>query len=193
MRTKNVEHVALYRGGDIRISNSAQEAEQLRRQGWNEEVPEGVEPVEVPEDFEPETKTSAAALAEKNFRASVETGLQGENITPSNPSGAVVPPAVQRKQQEEQAVAEFQEGKRVHKATSGEGAVMSTRDTTQRVQMPKDADDEALPNDFPARDVLMRNALTTPRMVRDYRDLDTLSGLTPADVRQIRTTLKVRK
>lgn len=191
MRTKNVEHVALYRGGDIRISNSAQEAEQLRRQGWSEEVPEGVEPVEVPEDFEPETKSSAAALAEKNYRASVETDLQGENITPTNPSGAVVPPAVQRKLQEEQAIAEFEHGERVHKA-SGEGAVMSTRDG-QRVQMPKAADDEALPNDFPARDVLMRNALTTPRLVRDHRDLDTLSGLTPADVRQIRTTLKIRK
>lgn len=223
----NREHVVLWKGGEKRISNSAQEAEQLRRQGWNEQAPPSVssgddksvaELVEAG-PLDRKVEKSAAAVAERNFRDSITPELEGENVTPTNPSGAVVPPDVQRMEREKQAMAEFKEietqrGNAHRNVSTGKGAVfnedsanavMGTRNAVaatpesetivekgQRVQAPRDADDEALPNDFPGRDVLMRNALTTPRMVRAHGNLDTLEGLKPADVKQIRSTLKIK-
>lgn len=82
MRTlDNTENVLLYKGGDVRISNSAQEAEQLRRQGWSDKLPDGV-------------KVDQAKLdkAYADFEASNTPQLTGENITPDNPSGAATMP-----------------------------------------------------------------------------------------------------
>lgn len=98
----NVENVLLYKSGDVRISNSAQEAEQLRRQGWGDKLPDGVKA--------DEKKVEAAWVA---FEASNTPELEGENVTPDNPSGAAVPPAEQGK-------------------VSGVDAVMSTRDAPSR-------------------------------------------------------------
>lgn len=95
----NLEHVRLYKGGDIRISNSAQEAEQLRRRGWNDNLAEGVTLDE-----------EKLAEAERVFMEGMEPELEGESITPENPSGAAVPPAQQ---------------------VSGANTVMGTRDTMQ--------------------------------------------------------------
>lgn len=102
----STENVYLYKGGEVRISNSAQEAEQLRRQGWSDTAPD-------------EVSDEAVAKAEADFEASNKPELEGENITPENPSGAAVPPAD------------------THKA-SGRGAVMTTRDTGGPVHAQKD-------------------------------------------------------
>lgn len=120
----SAENVYLYKGGEVRISNSAQEAEQLRRQGWSDTAPD-------------EVSDEAMAKAEADFEASNKPELEGENITPENPSGAAVPPA-------DQAVATRRQStpKADVRKASGRGAVMTTRDTGGPVYAQKASDED---------------------------------------------------